>query len=49
MKNNRGYGCYIAYQIATKRCGWKLDALNIDGGGCKFIIEIDNRDKTNGR
>lgn len=46
--NNRGYGCYIAYQMAVKRCGWKLDAENLIGGGCKFIIEIDNKGKTNG-
>jgi len=41
-KGNRGYGCYIAYQIATARCGWKLDVENKIDGGCKFIIEIQN-------
>jgi len=41
-KENRGYGCYIAYQMATTRCGWKLDTENLKEGGCKFIIEIPN-------
>ena len=41
-KSNSGYGCYIAYQMATARCGWKLMAENIDEGGCKFTIEIQN-------
>ncbi|MEE9432132.1 MAG: ATP-binding protein [Melioribacteraceae bacterium] len=35
---NRGYGCYIAYEIATKRCGWKLDVNNLEQGGCEFKI-----------
>ncbi len=35
---NRGYGCYIAYQIATQRCGWKLDVENKSNGGCEFKI-----------
>lgn len=39
---NSGYGCYIAYQIAVKRCGWKLDAVNLDSGGAMFIIQIQN-------
>jgi sensor histidine kinase regulating citrate/malate metabolism len=37
---NSGYGCYLAYEIATKRCGWQLDAKNNDDGGCSFIINI---------
>jgi signal transduction histidine kinase len=41
-KGNRGYGCYIAFQMATIRCGWKLDAENLSGGGSKFTIEIKN-------
>jgi anti-sigma regulatory factor (Ser/Thr protein kinase) len=36
-----GYGCYIAYEI-SKRCGWDIDAENIDEGGCRFIITISN-------
>jgi hypothetical protein len=36
-----GYGCYIAYEI-SRRCGWKLDAENIPGGGSDFIISIPN-------
>jgi hypothetical protein len=39
---NSGYGCYIAYQMAVDRCGWELDAENLDGSGCKFIITIKN-------
>lgn len=36
---NRGYGCYIAYEIST-RCGWKLDAKNMEPEGCAFEILI---------
>ena len=25
---NRGYGCYIAYEL-SKRCGWTIDAYNL--------------------
>jgi signal transduction histidine kinase len=35
-----GYGCYIAHEIATQRCGWMLDAENTDGGGCRFTFVI---------
>lgn len=45
---NSGYGCYIAHQIAVKRCGWKLDAMNNDAGSAMFLITIDNKD-TNGQ
>lgn len=38
---NRGYGCYIAYQMATLRCGWELDAMNTNTGAM-FIIKIKN-------
>jgi K+-sensing histidine kinase KdpD len=38
--HNVGYGCYIAYEM-TKRCGWDIDAKNIDQGGCEFIITIN--------
>jgi len=34
-----GYGCYIAYELAVKRCGWKLSAANNDEG-CRFTITI---------
>lgn len=37
---NSGYGCYIAYQMAVKRCGWNLDAYNMPSGGGAFIIDI---------
>ncbi len=38
---NKGYGCYIAYEIATKRCGWKLDVRNLEEGGCEFQITFN--------
>jgi hypothetical protein len=38
---NSGYGCYIAYEI-SKRCGWEIDAENLNDGGCRFIITISN-------
>jgi hypothetical protein len=38
---NSGYGCYIAYEM-TKRCGWEIDAVNIDKGGCRFTLKISN-------
>jgi len=38
---NSGYGCYIAYEI-TKRCGWDIDAINPEKGGCRFTITITN-------
>lgn len=38
---NSGYGCYIAYEI-TKRCGWDIDAINHNSGGCRFTITISN-------
>lgn len=38
---NSGYGCYIAYEI-TKRCGWDIDAINLEAGGCRFTITIPN-------
>ncbi|HLP17197.1 MAG TPA: ATP-binding protein [Bacteroidota bacterium] len=37
-----GYGCYIAYQIATERLGWELDVENRPEGGCQFTITIKN-------
>lgn len=40
--SNSGYGCYIAYEISTQRCGWKIDAENLPEGGCKFVITIPN-------
>lgn len=39
---NAGYGCYIAYQMAVLRCGWKLDVVNNQNGGCAFTIKINN-------
>lgn len=37
---NSGYGCYIAYEIASQRCGWKVDAENIENGGCRFTLTM---------
>ena len=37
-----GYGCYIAYYIAKKKCGWDIDAENLEKG-CRFIISIPYR------
>jgi signal transduction histidine kinase len=42
---NSGYGCYIAYEMAT-RCGWQLQAENIEPKGCRFIITIPCESKT---
>jgi len=39
MPQQSGYGCYIAYEIATQRCGWELDAENLEKG-CQFVITI---------
>jgi anti-sigma regulatory factor (Ser/Thr protein kinase) len=36
---NRGYGCYLAYEI-SKRCGWELDADNDGLEGCRFTLLI---------
>jgi light-regulated signal transduction histidine kinase (bacteriophytochrome) len=40
-EQNSGYGCYLAYEVAQSRCGWKLDAENLTVGGCRFIITIN--------
>jgi 5-bromo-4-chloroindolyl phosphate hydrolysis protein/anti-sigma regulatory factor (Ser/Thr protein kinase) len=37
---NTGYGCYIAYELSTKRCGWQIDAENVATGGSKITIII---------
>lgn len=39
---NSGYGCYIAHQMATKRCRWQLDVNNNEKSGCTFTIIIPN-------
>jgi K+-sensing histidine kinase KdpD len=38
-----GYGCYIAHEMATQRCGWTLEAENLEGGGCRFIFTIPSK------
>jgi len=35
-----GYGCYIAYEIATERCGWSCDVDNLPEGGSRFTFTI---------
>jgi sensor histidine kinase regulating citrate/malate metabolism len=42
---NSGYGCYIAHEIATQRCGWKLDVENLKDGGAQFKITISHSNK----
>ncbi len=37
-----GYGCYIAHQLAVGKCGWELDAENLNPQGCRFTITIKN-------
>jgi signal transduction histidine kinase len=36
---NCGYGCYLAYEI-SKRCGWEINAENIEPEGCRFSLLI---------
>lgn len=38
-----GYGCYIAHEIATQRCGWKCDVDNLPTGGCQFTFIIPHQ------
>lgn len=40
-ENNCGYGCYLAYVI-SKRCGWEIDAGNIESGGARFELKINS-------
>ncbi len=39
---NSGYGCYLAYEISRNRCGWQMNAENIEQGdqGCRIRIKI---------
>jgi signal transduction histidine kinase len=39
-KEHSGYGCYIAYELATQRFGWKVDAENLPEGGCRFTFIV---------
>jgi hypothetical protein len=43
-----GYGCYLAHEIVTQRCGWLLDAENRQEGGARFIYTIPNGGQENG-
>jgi hypothetical protein len=40
--SHSGYGCYIAYQMAVGKCGWSMDAENLEESGCVFTIIIKN-------
>jgi len=39
--HKKGFGCYIAYEIATNRCGWDITTKNKEKG-CQFKINIPN-------
>ncbi|MBN1998299.1 HAMP domain-containing histidine kinase [candidate division KSB1 bacterium] len=41
-RNTAGFGCFIAYEIATQRCGWLLDAENLPFNGSRFTLTIQN-------
>lgn len=41
-KQHSGYGCYIAYEIATQRFGWTIDVENIPAGGCQFTFTLQH-------
>jgi hypothetical protein len=38
---NAGYGCYIAYELGVRRCGWMMAANNGDSGA-RIICRIPN-------
>ncbi len=40
--HNSGFGCYLAYEIATQRCGWNLEVENLQPRGCRFTITIQH-------
>ncbi len=42
-KLHSGYGCYISHEIATQRCGWQMQAANLDGGGCILTISLSQQ------
>lgn len=37
---NSGYGCFIAWHLATSGCGWHIDATNNPDGGARFTLDI---------
>jgi light-regulated signal transduction histidine kinase (bacteriophytochrome) len=39
-RGHSGYGCCIAYEIATQRFGWEMDAENTPEGGSQFTITM---------
>ena len=40
-----GYGCYVAHEIATQRCGWEFDVENLPTGGCQFVFTISHQEE----
>lgn len=44
QQQNSGYGCHLAYEITNNRCGWSLDAENIETGGARFIITVPHNE-----
>jgi len=39
-KEHSGYGCYIAYELATHRLGWRMDAANRPEGGACITLTV---------
>jgi hypothetical protein len=39
-EKNAGYGCYIAYEIGRRKCGWQISAENNEQGGARIIVNI---------
>jgi signal transduction histidine kinase len=37
-----GYGCYIAYEIATQRCGWNVEVANRPDKGSTFTFTVSH-------
>jgi signal transduction histidine kinase len=37
-----GYGCFLAFEISTQRCGWSMEVENLPEGGCKIVFIIPN-------
>jgi K+-sensing histidine kinase KdpD len=42
LGKNFGYGCFIAYNMAKRRCGWNLSVRNLPERGCEFMITINH-------
>lgn len=42
IDKNFGYGCFIAYTMAKRRCGWDIMVKNLPDKGCEFSIIINH-------